>query len=130
MLLRFFSKYSDTSNKIYPKKFVDTLKILPKFYQHIPRIFTRFSLKFLQHFLLTFHLFFANSQKFPQNIFKWQNTGSPYHYFHNHLLVQISHSVTKVAFFILKYWTNELNELREVLHANECERMKYFIQMN
>ncbi len=25
---------------------------------------------------------------------------------------------------ILKYWTNELNELHEVLHANECERMK------
>ncbi len=27
-------------------------------------------------------------------------------------------------FLILKYWTNELNELHEVLHVNERERMK------
>ncbi len=48
------------------KKFVHSLKILPKFCQHFPRIFTRFSQKFHQNFLLIFHY----SLQIPKNFLK------------------------------------------------------------
>ncbi len=57
----------------------------------------RFFQKFHQNFLLTFRY----SLQIPKNIlkifFKWQNTGSLYHYFHHRLLIHISLSVTRVC---------------------------------
>ncbi len=66
MRLRFFSEYSDTSSEINPKN----LQILLKFYLNFPTIFPEFSQDFLKNFIKTnLSLFFANSQKFSQNIF-------------------------------------------------------------
>ncbi len=78
---------------------IDSLKILPKFSQHFPRIFARFSQKFHQNFSLTFHYSLKIPKNFLKTFLKRQNTGSPYHYFHHHLLLHVSHSVTRVFTF-------------------------------